>query len=78
MDVLSKVQEIFRDIFDDETLVLTKEKTANDIEDWDSLAHINIIASCEADFKIKFSIDEVVAFRCVGDFIDSIEGKIIS
>ena len=78
MDVLSKVQEVFRDIFDDETLVLTKETTANDIEDWDSLAHINIIASCEADFKIKFSIDEIVAFKCVGDFIDSIEGKVKS
>ena len=78
MDVFSKVQDVFRDVFDDNTIVITREMAGNDIEDWDSLAHINIIATCEADFKIKFTIDEIVSFQCVGDFIDSIESKLKS
>lgn len=75
MDVFNKIQEIYRDIFDDENLVILRETVANDIEDWDSFAHINIIASCETNFNVKFSIDEIIALKSVGDFVDSVKDK---
>jgi len=75
MDAFSKLQEIFRDIFDDETLELTRKTMGDDIEDWDSLAQVNIIAACEAEFRIKFEIIEIVSIKNVGDIIDLVERK---
>jgi len=54
MDILKKLEVIFRDVFDDEDIVLTNETTANDIEDWDSLAQINLIVAIRREFKINF------------------------
>ena len=76
MNILSALEEIFRDVFDDKALVLTKETSAEDIEDWDSLAQINIIAACEAEFGIKFDLNEIVNINSVGDLLDIIEGKL--
>jgi|GEM_PF-963570 len=56
MDILNKLQEIFRDVFDDETIILTNETTQDDIEDWDSLAQINIIVAIKKDFKIDLDV----------------------
>ena len=75
-DILKKVNEVFKDIFDDESIVVTDETTANDIEEWDSLTHINLIASIEDTFKIKFSLADVVSFKKVGDMIDKIDEKL--
>ena len=76
MDVLSKLQDIFRDIFDDESLVLTRETTAADIEEWDSLAQVNIIVACEAEFGIKFDLNDIVQLKSVGDIVDMVERKL--
>jgi len=76
MDLFEQLMQIFRDVFGDENLSIKREMTADDIEDWDSLMHINIIAACESTFKIKFAIQELVAFRNVGDIADAIEGKL--
>jgi len=76
MNVFETLQEICRDIFDDAELCLTRQTTADDIEDWDSLMHINIIAMCEASFSIKFDIQEVVSIRNAGDIIDIVERKL--
>ena len=76
MSILSKLQNIFRDIFDDENLVLTRETTANDIEDWDSLAQINIIVACETEFELKFDLSDIVKLENVGDMMDLVEKKL--
>lgn len=55
-EILAKIQDVFRDIFDDETVVLSAETTANDIEGWDSLEHINIISAIEDEFDIDFEM----------------------
>jgi acyl carrier protein len=77
MNTLSKLQAIFQDVFDDETIILTRETTARDIEEWDSLAQINIIVACEAEFKIKFNLNDIAALINVGGMVDLVEGKLI-
>ncbi|MCI9361683.1 MAG: acyl carrier protein [Hungatella sp.] len=67
INILERIQPIFKDIFDDETIVVTAETTAADVEDWDSFAQMQIVMGVEAMFGIKFSTDEVTAFKCVGD-----------
>jgi acyl carrier protein len=74
--VLEKLQNIFRDIFDDETLILNRETTADDIKEWDSLAQINIISVCESEFGVKYELDEIVSFKNAGDMIDITEEKL--
>lgn len=76
-EVFVRVQEIFRDIFDDETLEIFDETGAEDIEDWDSLEQINILVAIEKEFSIKFSIDDVESLENVGQTIDLIERKIL-
>jgi acyl carrier protein len=76
MNVLESLQKIFRDIFDDETLLLTYETSPDDIEDWGSLTQISIILACEPVFDLKFDINEIVAMKNVGDMIDTIERKL--
>ncbi|MCB8566635.1 acyl carrier protein [Fusobacterium ulcerans] len=71
-----KLQEIFRDIFDDEELVITEEMTAADIEDWDSLAQINLIIAIEKEFKVRFSLEEVSKLKNIGEMLDLIKFKV--
>ena len=75
-EIRSKVQDIFRDIFDDEELVINDGTCAEDIEDWDSLEQINLIVSMEKTFNIKFDISEVEKLSNVGQMIDLIGSKI--
>ncbi len=72
-EIFEKLNEVFRDVFDDETITVTDETTANDIEDWDSLEHINLIASVEQEFDIRFTMGQVVTMKNVGDMADLIE-----
>ena len=66
------LDEVFQDVFDDETIHVTPETTADDIEDWDSLEHINLVVAIEAKFGIKFNMSEVVKFQNVGEMVDVI------
>lgn len=75
-EILAKMQDIFRDIFDDESLVITPETTAKDVDGWDSLEHINLISAIEEEFDIDFSIGEITEFKKVGDVIDTISEKL--
>jgi len=77
MDVKNRLQDIFRDIFDDDELVITRETTAADIEDWDSLAQINIIVACESEFSVKYELSEIALLSNVGDMIDLTGRKIL-
>jgi len=71
-NILSQVQEIFCDILDNEEIALTSETTANDIEEWDSLSHIQLIVAIERHFKIKFSSKEILSWKNIGEMIDAI------
>lgn len=75
-EITEKLQEIFRDVFDDDSIVLFDEMTSNDVEDWDSLSHINLISDIEAKFGIIFTTDEIVGTKNVGEFIKVIESKL--
>lgn len=75
-DILTSVQDIIRDIMDDNTLIITGETQANDVENWDSLAHISIVTSIEKHFKIRFSISEIDSFHNVGVIISTLEKKL--
>ncbi|MBQ8611743.1 MAG: acyl carrier protein [Oscillospiraceae bacterium] len=68
--VLKELEEIFRDNFDDDDIVLTRETTADDIEDWDSLEQINLLTTIGKKYGIKFSIDDVSSLANVGDMVD--------
>lgn len=71
-EVFEKVQEIFRDVFDDEDLCITDETNSDDIEDWDSLEHIALVVSMEKEFGLKFDIKQVNKLENVGQMIDLI------
>ena len=55
-EILDKVNEIFQDVFDDETITVVEATTAEDIEDWDSLTHITLISEIESEFGFKFAM----------------------
>lgn len=69
-ELFGKVQEIFRDIFDDETLEITDSTNSSDIDDWDSLNHINLVVAIEKEIGIKFSFEELAVLKDVGAMVD--------
>lgn len=69
-ELFGKLQEIFRDIFDDETLEITDSTNSSDIDDWDSINHINLVVAIEKDLKIKFSFEELAVLKNVGAMVD--------
>ena len=74
-EILLQVEEIFCDVLDNEEIVLTDATTANDVEDWDSLTHIQLIVAIEKHFGIKFTSKEILSWANVGEMIDCIESK---
>ncbi len=75
-EIYSKLTDIFRDIFDDDALVLRPEMTAADVPEWDSFNHINLIVATEARFGIKFQTAEVESLKNVGHFVELIQKKL--
>ena len=76
MNVKERLQEVFRDVFDDESIVLFDDMTSNDIEEWDSLMHISLIKEIEGTFGIVFTTEEIISLKNVGEFIKVIESKL--
>lgn len=74
-DVYAALQEIFRDIFDDDDIVLQPETSAADIPEWDSFNHVNIIVASEMKFGIKFLAAELDDLKNVGDFVALVQKK---
>ena len=76
-EIFSKLNEIFEDVLDlEKGANLTDSTTANDIEEWDSLSHIQLIVAIEKAFKIKFTSLEIMKWANVGEMVDSMEGKL--
>ena len=74
--ILKRVEEIFREELGQSDLVLTDETTADDVEGWDSLSHVQLVAVMEDAFGIEFSSREILSWDNVGDLIDSIQKKV--
>ncbi len=74
-DVLEQLQPIFQDILDQPDLHVTLESNANNVEDWDSLAHINLVTAVERHFKVKFALGELQELKNVGDMVHLIQRK---
>lgn len=74
--VQEQVQEVFREVFDDATLVLRDDMTADDIEAWDSLGLVNLIVALEDTFDIKFAATEISEMQSVGAILTIIQGKV--
>jgi acyl carrier protein len=76
--IIEKLTEVFRDVFDDESIVINENTTSSDIEEWDSIEHINLIGAVEDEFSLTFKMKEVSGMKNVGEMIDIIceRGKI--
>ena len=75
-NLLAELQDIFRDVFDQPDLVITRESSAATVEDWDSLAHVNLVTAIEKRYKIKFALGELQELKNVGDMIDLMKAKL--
>ena len=69
-EIFNGVQDIFRDIFDEDDLIISNSTNADEIEEWDSLNHINLVCAIEQEFDIKFALGELVTLKDVGAMID--------
>ncbi|MCX4249597.1 MAG: acyl carrier protein [Bacilli bacterium] len=75
-ELLERLTNVFRSVFDDEEINITESTTAADIEDWDSLEHINLLVAVEQEFNIKFNMNEVSNMKNVGEMVDIILSRI--
>jgi len=76
MDVHERLQEVFRAVFDDDSLVLTPETTAADVPGWDSFAHINLMFSIEEAFGLQFAGNQLASFKNVGELEQFLASKV--
>ena len=76
MKVHEQLTDVFRNVFDDDTIVIIPETTADDIEGWDSLSHVNLIIAVELKFNIEFTRNEIRSFSNVGEMEKCIKNKL--
>jgi acyl carrier protein len=74
-DILKEVNEIFIDILDNDQVIITETTTANDVDEWDSLTHIQLVVAIEKHFKIRFTSKEIQSWNNVGEMLTCIRGK---
>ena len=75
-EIINQVQDIFRDVLDEEEIILGDTTTADEVEGWDSLSHIQLVVGIEKRFNIKFTSKEILSWKNVGELIDCIALKI--
>lgn len=68
-DLNERLNEVFRDVFDDNSITVNEHTTAADIDDWDSLEHINLIGAVESEFHMRFKMKEVSSMKNVGEMM---------
>ena len=71
-EVYDRLNEIFRDVFDDDSITVADSTTSAGIEEWDSLEHINLVVAVEEEFGFKFQMGQVVSMKDVGEMVDII------
>lgn len=76
MEIRSELQQIFRDIFDNDSIVLYDDMSSADIDGWDSLIHMALIMEVKNKFNINFTTNEIIRLRNVGDFVKLINEKL--
>ena len=74
-EIIERLDDVFRDVFDDDTLEVDENTTADDIEDWDSIEHITLIGAVEDEFKMRFKMGEGSGMNDVGEMIGIIEQR---
>ncbi len=75
-ETLAQLNEVFQDVFDDEEIAVTRETSAKEIDEWDSLMHVNLVLAVESKFGVRFTSTEVAALKDVGDLSDLVEKKL--
>lgn len=75
VDIMKKLNRVFREVFDDASLKVTEKTSAKDVDGWDSLMHITLIAEVEDAFNVKFTMKEVTGMQNVGEMASIIERK---
>lgn len=75
-EVYTKLNEVFQEVFDDDSITVNDTTTSADIEDWDSLEHINLVVGVEKAFGFKFKMGQVNAMKNVGEMVDIILSKV--
>lgn len=75
-EILKTVNGVFVDNLDNEDIVLAETTTADDVEEWDSLTHVQLVVAVEKKFKIRFNAKEIQSWKNVGEMIDSIQSKL--
>lgn len=75
-ELLNKLQEIFTDVFGDDDICIKEDTSAEDIEAWDSITNISILAAVQDEFSVIFEMDEIISMKNVGEMIDSIMRKL--
>ena len=75
-EIYEELTRVFRNVFDDDALVLRPAMTAADVEGWDSLTHIRLILSVERAFRVRFSATEVGRLKNIGEFVEFIKAKL--
>jgi len=73
--IYARLVEVFEDVFDDDSIVVTPELSAKDVDGWDSLTHIRLILTIEKAFKVKFSTSEIGKMENVGDLVALIKAR---
>ncbi len=74
-EIKTKLTEIFRDVFDNDDIEISDTTTADDIEEWDSLEHITLIAAVEKAFRMRFTMKEVSSMKNVGEMMTILEER---
>lgn len=75
-EIVEKLTEIFHEVFADNTIVLSEEMTANDVDNWDSMTHMVLITTIEKNFCIKFKLRDLNKMKKVGDLVELISSKL--
>ena len=75
-EIYAQLNEIFREVFDNPEITVSPEMTADDIEEWDSMTHMNLILMIELHFEIEFDQKEALQFENVGELAEAIEKKL--
>lgn len=77
-EMLKKINDIFKKVFEDKDLAISERTCSEDIEDWDSLAQITLVTEVEDLFGIQFLLEDITKMKDVGDMMDVIERELVS